>query len=522
MEKITYKCVNYNILLTIIYLLSQGLLLIISGKWWDDWCHVGLSIDEFYSWIMQMGRPDLGWVYYLYNFTPEYTYRIITFILFYISVFCFSYIVKKTVNIDGKNRFFICALYASFPVNDARVVFSTFPYTVGYFFFMIAFTHFVYMLSNKKRNVWQRAINIVTFFLSFTLNSNLVYYVIVIFVIWRYKKHDIRKYVDYLIIPFLFFGLKAALYPTYGAYEGYNSITISSIVKAVVYIIPADIYVIKSVFVNYLDISKNLFIFIGVSVLIAFAWKEKQFSSREKDDEDYITRRALSCGIFALSIGLFAYVVARKSMFIDIAGVGGRDAILVAPGGTLIVYSLIRLMWPKKIIPYVVAFFVLCGMVSFNERYLEYEMEYYKQVGFSCQLKANEDIRYKKDIVYISDNKTNLGVDDSFYSLNSIAKLAYGDEKRFIRDISKQKKLKAQEIYSFVSNPIYHMSDYDVSNTNIDAVLFYSFDTSFKDIALLRYYEVADYGKFLAKINKVSSVLVVDDKDSINVFMNHE
>ena len=481
--KICKRYYDY-ICLTIIYLGAHGYLLIASGKWWDDWCHEGLSIDAFISWTSQMGRPDLIWQYYLYNFSPESTYRIATFFVFYISIFCFSYILKRVANLDEKQRFYICALYATFPVNDARILFSTFPYTVGWFFFIVAFTHLVYMLYNQKMNIWGRGINLILFFLSFTLNSNLVYYITVVFLVVWYNRNIkcVKKYIDYLMLPVVFFITKTTLFPAYGLYDGYNSLTFSSLVKAVVFVIPADLYVLNRVLNGYCGFSNEAFILSGLIMFVAIAFCCNKYRCHDTDGRKITLSDSFIFmgGVVLLSIGLFAYVAVRGSFFINTTGVAGRDAILSAPGGALIVYSFIKMIFSKKVAPYIISFFVLCGVVSFNNYYLDYQWDYYKQIGFQYNLITHHhDIECAQDILYINNDKRKINI-SSFYALNANATKVYGDETRFIRDVTTQKRSGEFDFDSFVSNSIYHMSEYNSSYNNIDLIIFHSFNVDKK------------------------------------------
>jgi len=532
---------RHNIYLTLIYFFSHVFLLLASGKWWDDWCGMGLSLEEFSSWINQMGRPDLIYQYYIYNYFPPYMYRIFTFLFFYTSMFCIGYILKRVFRLDEESRFFICALYATFPVNDCRMIFSVFPYTVGFFVYVAAFVQLVYMFSNKKMHIIGRCFNLCLFCLSFTLNSNLVYYLLVIFLIIYYERNKekintiIIKYMDYLLLPILFFAAKSVFYTPYGSYAGYNAVSLFSLIKTLVYIIPADFFVMINVLQNYFSIPPKMVLMILISLTILCIYNHKKYLyinckngkilsiNYEKNNES-VTRSSvmlLAIGFVMLSLGLFAYVAVRQTFAINTVGLAGRDAILVAPSGAILTWWIVRNSMSKHVIPYVFALFVMCGTIHFNQYYIEYQWDYYKQIGFQYQLANHMELKKLRDIVYVNNDNRKINI-SSFYSLNANAELIYKNQERFIRDVDCQKSLKNMDgdINKFISNPIYHMSSYVSSSGNVDGILFYGFDATLKDVLLLKFYEYVNPRKFTEEIKKHSKMKVVDNPYLIEDFMN--
>ena len=74
------------LLLSLIYLSSQGLLLAVSGRWWDDWCSVDQSFHTLYDMAMQMGRPSVVLTGGIATLLPESGYRYVTFFSFYFCI----------------------------------------------------------------------------------------------------------------------------------------------------------------------------------------------------------------------------------------------------------------------------------------------------------------------------------------------------------------------------------------------------------------------------------------------------
>lgn len=151
------------------------------------------------------------------------------------------------IKIDGFSRIealYLSLLYTVFPINDARVLLATFPYSVGWLSFFIGLYMFVLWWKDKSRKrLLLRIVTLIFFLHSFILNSLLVYYAIVLLYIFcmeyiynrRIMKATARmfKYMDFILLPIVYFVGKQLLFPAYGRYENYNSVTLSKVLSAV-------------------------------------------------------------------------------------------------------------------------------------------------------------------------------------------------------------------------------------------------------------------------------------------------
>ena len=237
------------ILLSLVYLASHGMLLIASGRWWDDWCFFNQPVEELKSWAMQLGRPSLIPIICFAKLLPEFGYRIITFVMFYYCMLFLYKVLDQWLQVDHYICFWICAIYCVIPANDARIMLSVFPYTVGIFFFMAGMSYLIGLLRSKKReNLIDRLITYIIFTISFTLNSCLCFYILIIIMIVMTKRRNALHYLDYFALPLVFVILKKFLFPTYGLYENYNAVSWAKLARASILIVPADIYSIIDLF----------------------------------------------------------------------------------------------------------------------------------------------------------------------------------------------------------------------------------------------------------------------------------
>lgn len=313
------------------------MLLIVSGRWWDDWCFY--NQPNWVSWnvALQLGRPSVYVILKFAKLLPEQGYRIITFFMFYFCMLFLYITLKNWLSISDRGRFWICALYAVIPANDARIVLAVFPYTVGFFFFMAGMSYLSGIIDHEKLAWKERIISWIFFLLGFLLNSTMCLYAIVLLMIMMKKGiKGFFRYCDFIILPIVYYLIKNHFFPVYGAYAGYNDVTFGRLLKAVCLILPADIRVIMSLIYNDIIVGRPIIAFaVGIVVFIvlnftrlkelilALVWKED--FKWETDSATGIKENVsiLLFGILVLSVGLFPYVTVRQSSQIPTSGVGG-------------------------------------------------------------------------------------------------------------------------------------------------------------------------------------------------------
>lgn len=534
--------------LSLIYLLSQGFLLIATGRWWDDWCNYGQSQEVMKEIAMRLGRP-IGYVIGAFaQAMPEPGYRIVTFIMFYFCMLFTYKIMKKWLNASDSACFWICALYAVIPANDLRITLSVFPYTVGLFWFMAGLSLFSGALFDNKLNWWRRILCLLIFFISFDFNSILCLYAIIFVMILMHEKSLVKlfKYIDFIILPFAYFIGKNILFPVYGEYTDYNTLSITSLLKAIAYVIPADALMIHKLVSNWVFAFDYLgFFIVFVAVIVVFCLQNKErvkntfkdvFSIFRKSDskkkakkEKAVSKKhrglelskgdtrenvlILLCGIVVLTLGLFAYVTIRQTAQIGTSGIDGRDATLVALGAAMIIYSFVRMLFKESVSKYIFISLICLGIMSFNVLYVAYQQDYYRQLGFQYQLTQNEKVKDSSLVAYINDDVARIKF-DQFYVLNGSAELAYGDQTRLISgglgsivDLYDEENSIPMEY--LVESTKYHMKDYDSSNKKVDTIILYSFDSRLYETVILKLYEMFDKDKFNRFIEENSYMTVL-------------
>lgn len=509
------------IILSVIYLFSHGVLLIATGRWWDDWCfYFENPFSVIYHMALELGRPSAFLSFGFAKLLPEPGYRIITFFLFYACMLFLQQILRNWLQLDDSACFWICAMYAIMPINDARIMLAVFPYTVGLFFFMAGMSHLSYSLFQDRLSLGRRVCALLLFLLSFTLNSNLFFFAIVFLMILKKERSLLRllRYFDFILLPIVFFVLKAQFFPAHGIYAGYNSLSVNKLIKAVAYLLPADCYVMLSIVNNVTRLIRRYalvaVILVAMSIAVLYLWSrrsiaEKKDSSSSRADKKNIFLLAF-LGILILSAGLFPYVTVQQSPFIYTTTNKGRDSMLSGFGVALIFYSVIRLILGPKLSRYVYTAFIVCSALFFNLMYLSFQQDYYRQLGFQYQLTQHQEVADAANIVYLNDDAGFIN-QRAMYQLNGNAEVVFGNTHRLIMNGFGGTSYLLSDLEANVSRPEYHMSDYDISHKRIDAVVTYAFSADLKDTIHLKFYELSNDPRFQEELRTYTSMSVALD-----------
>lgn len=511
---------NYFILLTIVYFLAHGLLCMISGTWWDDWVIKSMSSCELKAFALEIGRPSLIYIYSFTDWIPEYGYRVLTFISFYICTIILYFILKLELKLPEQDCFWISAFFSIIPLNDERIMLAVFPYTLGILLFMIGFGHFEYMINYNRMNLKHRIANLLFFFASFILNSNLIFYIIIptiIFIRNKYKIEVIKRYFDYVFLPIIFFLLKNIWFIPYESYAGYNSVTISKLLRASLGFFIADIDIIIVTISNLLH-SPLYVVRMIVIILIAYMlWeylrthKLNIIEIRKVLYDKYDSYRLLFIGLYVLTLGVFPYLVARGKVYINASGVMGRDGILAVFGISMILFWLTSRVNINNIRQILNVVIVMLGIVFFNNQYVQYQIDYYDQIGFQRYILINKSqIENMTNLIYFSNKEDELDI-RRFYTLNGNARLALGTQsKLFLDGYDDVSMLKNEKDLISLTQKVYNMSEYDVRNKEVNGIIDFKSYIKNEDFFRLKFLEIRDKNEFYKEIEEKCSMYIVN------------
>lgn len=506
-------------------IVSQGFLLILSGTFWDDW---GAYYRDRMASIrsgMEIGRPvSLFWVRAVWNL-PNYGYRWLVFFGFLFTSIILYVLLSNSDGFSRKEALYISVLYTVFPINDARVLLATFPYSVGWLSFFVGLYMFALWWKDKSRKKpLLRAVTLVFFFHSFILNSLLVYYAIVLLYIfymeYNYNKSVVKatvrmfKYMDFVFLPIVYFVGKQLLFPLYGRYANanYNLVTLSGVLRAAYRLPGATIRQIWStwdgIFNTFVPHRVILFcsaviVLYAVLQIVRYILKKKSIKSIYAEIIRNSDIKKIALGILMFALGLYPYMVAKNAYVDSLSGVESRDSMLLGPGLALILFYCFNMVWRKeigrRITVYIIIFF---SVLTCNVHYINYQRDAYWQEALIYQLSLNDQIREAENILFLSDDDTGIG-GTRFYSLNGDATVAYGDQSRlFMYGYSKLSMLQADRSV-WVEAGTYLMNDYDINNNKLDGVAVYSCDISHIQCLKLKLLEMFHYSRYRETIENM-------------------
>ncbi len=496
-----------NICLTIIYIMTNFLLLIVSGRWWDDWVVQFMSFEEMMDLYRYNGSIIGSFLLYPVKCIPLEGYRVLVFLWHYLSSLIVFRIMNSIDIFTEKDAFWCTVLYITAPINDARITLITYGYTILLCFFWTSF--YLLIISAKvdgKKRIILRILADVLLVTSYWMESLLVFTGI----IWLYLFYDsirkmgktepvfrkvfkcFRKNIDIFTLPFVFFIVRKLFFTPYGPYEGYNSVSIESIINVMKHLIQFMEGTLSNLLENYkiTEYGRIFWIVFGVFTggVLLYSILEKDKGRNVNDERKNIFLILL--GWICMFAGLFPYIVVRQSA-ISIKGVQGRDSILLGLGIALIGYYSVKLFIKDGFASRIcLGIIMISGMLYMNRMYLLYQKDWYIQLCLKEEISTNQYIKDNDTFLCIFDNWPPSG-GTGFYTVNGISREATGEQTRlFMCGIG---ELPLGIHYNKWLLHGYNMDDYDQTNTKIDGVLFINNkDISFRETLTLRLVELFD------------------------------
>jgi hypothetical protein len=411
-------------LLALFFLIAHGgSILILDAIFWDDWILYRSSSTDLFDIFKQTGSPFnfAGYLHFILLEAGPWIYKILTFILMFFSGILLNKILIRYENIDKNTRFFIVLLFLILPLNSARVALINFPAILCYFLFFLA-----WFLMDRYRIA-----ALILFFISFSVNSLLVFYAIpFIDMIYRKLKINSSKDVliysinklDYLLLPFAFFFIKNQYFEPYQEHAGYNK--------------NFNLAKLPELALKQLDDFLNLNIPIILSLVLAvfsyYVFKKYKFI--------LINLQSYPIPFFIIGflfffLGVFPYmIVGHTPTFLEWTS---RHQLLMPLGVSLITFAICSSFKNEFILPQfnLVAISLVVGIsLSINiYRYKEFFVDWQKQQQLVSLFSVNSKIK-NGSLIVIDDQTIHMnaiGRGYRYYEWSGMLELAFGDQKRF-------------------------------------------------------------------------------------------
>lgn len=450
-----------------LYLLANTLLLLnVNGLYWDDWVaykqEIG-TLQLFFSEIQHGIKGDF------FLFVSQYGNAIYPFRLFvFFATFLmglFVYLILSSIKeIDKQSTFFITLLFLVSPLNSAKISIAVVPFLFPVLIFYFAF--YLLTLYIKHPNILFRVLILTLFFASFSTNSILVFYFSIFlylyFIEFNFKfdhllekaKYLLKRYWDFLALPFIYFIYKSIYLKPYGAYEGYNSVSLDTLPKAIKILFKNFDNSLIEVLCTSLNTLTSVWIYI---VLVLYFIIRKSQSLEEHAHKKLF----LWVGIILFVLAVFPYAMVGKNA--EFESWNSRFQVLIPLGFAFIVYfailSLKKYASLNQTIVACLLWLVIFALIGKNisDQYKEH-VDWFYSVSIRENLKNNDLIKNHSTFIVNNNIKDSLlyNRDMIYYELNGISKSAFGDEKKLLirydhykENVSNLSKIKQHKAYNF-------------------------------------------------------------------------
>lgn len=368
-------------------LLAHGLLLISDFIMWDGWMLEEWLTSAHWDFLQRAcfegGQPLLFYFHRIFaNFpNPDYAYKVIAFLCITFSALLTFKILNQTGFVNRMEALLITLFGLTFPAFRVAGESSTSQYLFCYLLFLGA-ACLAFEAETRKdwRRICLRVGALVAFFLSFHMGSLLVFYFgffmalllceqrrrgqRLFFIPWTW----LMRRIDYIILPFIFWGWRCLFTPTHGFYKGYNmpSMSVYRLLigfKTLVYnaLVPSIEEGI-SPFLWTHPITIILAV-LGFYVLSRFVYLPPQavFSPETR------TKGLFGFGLVLLFLGTFPYMAVRAVF--GSYGWETRTALLIALPASILLVAVLRLFFydlgarrSRWLFPVIVL--MLCGFTA--------------------------------------------------------------------------------------------------------------------------------------------------------------
>jgi hypothetical protein len=399
------------VILLAVYGLAWGSLLrSVGGIWWDDWTLVGTSPDGILEAFRQSGMPWNGLLHLVLAPIAPHVYHILSFFSFLGVGLLVWAIMASIPHLRQWERLYVAAIVLVVPMNAARHTMITLPYTISLLLFYLAW----YVLTrspNPSKSVLAMAG--LLFLTSFNTNSLLSFFLIPISHLWWIRHsaageslvHFTKSYWPLMSLPFVYFGMKSIWFTPYGAFEGYNSLSVDSALVGLMPVVAAGLplVIVTASQMRAGKMIRSIFfpacaglLFVGLAVFPYIA------VGHYPPYGEWATRHEL---LMPLGIAIFSLSGVRLISVVLNERVAGAFAILT-----------------------VLAFVVLSARIG-NSYYLDWQ----KQQGLIGVLAENNVIETSRLVVFI-DQTTQDNMFNSpyrFYAWTGLMRYAFDNATRF-------------------------------------------------------------------------------------------
>lgn len=435
------------LIISVVYLIAHGMILLNKGIFWDDWVFY-LNKTNIMTLTREIGNPGQSFFIGLLLNTVNGPVigRFITFFSFYFAAIFLYLTIRKIEKISPISRLFLVLIFAVFPVNMARIAMVDVFYSFCFMLFFLGLWLVSIVLTTHKVPV--RLASLGVFFISFFTNSILVFYALVIlYIAFSEKTHvfELKKtvrsifaYLDYLLLPILFWIIKSIFFIPTGHYANYNKLTLNGILKSPSLMMTtfntSFIQVLKTSILG----SDFQYYLLGILFGIGVIWLIHQKNETSKHNRTWIINLGLALfGVAVFLMAIFPYNALR--LMPSVSDWNSRHQLLVPLGAAMMICFgaefFLRFIDKKGRISILVLSVITMMFIRVNLLgYFDYQRDWYKQLGIITNLKTSDIIRNHSTFL-ITDNYSYanaFGRTNRFYEYSGYMRFIFQNETRIM------------------------------------------------------------------------------------------
>ncbi len=435
-------------------LVVHGLLLVSDGVYWDGWLIYTWLTEknwaELHAWARESGVPWLAYLHGSMGRLPSvvFGYKAVAFVITVLSALLTYRICKGSCFLSRAESLAVALISLCYPAFQVRAELIVLPYSLFYCVFLLGV--WLAMCAERAEGaghvVW-RSCALASFFVAFAVNSLLMFFFGVLLFLFFYAKQTsgrswgvmftrlLPRRLDYLMLPFLYWGFTRTFFPVHGHYaeNNYNQITFS----LGAFVNGCALFFANSI---YTQINESLLIFMGqpvvlLALVVLAAWGYRALRvDRVQGPGVFVTYAALAYGLLLLFIGIFPYVAVGK--WPTAHGWESRHSLLMALPLALIIVACLRLAFTTASgalgrAGWTVLILLLAGFsLSTMKAYVGWQARWVKDR--SIMAKLADMPQAKACSVFWIEDRFPLGGEESyrFYEWAYLFKQVWGDQRR--------------------------------------------------------------------------------------------
>ena len=478
--------------------ISHGWLLFNKGIYWDDWLVKGFLDDgnwgELCNMTSEMGLPILAFFFWSLKLLGlADSYKLVAFVLILFSSLTVYQIGLRSGWLHRSEAMLIALLAAAYPAFQTTVLLSTLQYQFFYFIFLVAVLCILISeesAAGPSLRLFLLSLSFVLFFLSFNLNSLLVFYFPFLYFLLQQNKQVrglafrqqlnfvIRYRIHFVLLPFVYWGIKNIVFPVHGLYENYNHLKFDGVVGRIAGFVRVVMFKQFATLPDFLLQHADILGLIAIVSCIAFIlfWRSRgdpiESNIRGMDNSRRL-RWLLKCGLVLLFFAAIPYAMAGHVP--STTGWNTRHAVLAGLPMAIILTALIRMLYFQgkgrsnsqhliyRLIAVVIGISCIVYFVfSTAGYYATLQLRAIKDESVMAKLRTQDSL--KDFSIYWIDDRYPVGGDPyyNFYEWSSMFKSIWGGQSR----IGMQLQYAGRPVAHDIPDKVVFSSRYNLADFN--------------------------------------------------------